>query len=177
MYRLTFIEFTMRADWETRCAYLNTTVKADPSTLQAESEIFSKALDKVTGFEGIVFSFTLQPYPLSLLKKTAPAGGNSLCLDPNESLISVLLLMYWKNKSGDEVILATAKAVIEGIDKDASARGTAEAYKYLNYSFDFQDLIVSYGVENKKKLQNASQKYDPNGLFQKGVPGTFKLFH
>lgn len=74
---------------------MNTTVKADEATLQAASEIFSKALEKVKSFEGIVCSFTLQPYPLSLLKKTPPAGGNSLGLDPTDGpLVSVLLLMY-----------------------------------------------------------------------------------
>jgi hypothetical protein len=145
------------------------------ATLQAASDIFSKALEKVTGFEGIVCSFTLQPYPLSLLKKTALAGGNSLGLEPAESLISVLLLMSWKNKSDDGVILATVKGVIEEVDEDASAKGTSVAYKYLNYAFDFQDPIGSYGAGNKKKLQDASKKYDPKGLFQKGVPGGFKL--
>ncbi|KAI0006957.1 hypothetical protein F4779DRAFT_643667 [Xylariaceae sp. FL0662B] len=32
------------------------------------------------------------------------------------------------------------------------------------------------GAENRQKLRDVSKKYDPDGLFQKGVPGGFKLF-
>jgi hypothetical protein len=155
---------------------MNTTIRPDVATINAASDIFSKALEQVKPFEGIVCSFTLQPYPKSLLQKTALAGGNVLGLDAEESVVSVLLLMYWKNKSDDEIILATAKGVIESIDKEAIARGQDVAYKYLNYAFDFQDPIGSYGVKNKQMLQEVSRKYDSGGLFQKGVPGGFKLF-
>jgi hypothetical protein len=39
-----------------------------------------------------------------------------------------------------------------------------------------QDVIGGYGEESKKRLQAASRKHDPEGLFQLGVPGVFKLF-
>lgn len=100
-----------------------------------------------------------------------------LGLDPADGpLVSILLLFYWNKQSDDEVVLGTARGVIEAIDKDAAAKGTLVPHKYLNYAFDFQDPIGSYGQENRKKLQDASRKYDPDGLFQKGVPGGFKLF-
>jgi hypothetical protein len=160
-----------------RCAYMNTTVKADVATLKAASEVFSTALEKVKGFEGMVCSLTLQPYPLSLLEKAERAGGNILGINTsNGPLVSILILMYWKNQSDDEVILPTARGVLEAIDKDAAARGTADPYKFLNYAFDFQDPISSYGVDNKKLLQDVSKKYDEHGLFQKGATGGFKLF-
>ncbi|KAK8064571.1 hypothetical protein PG994_007209 [Apiospora phragmitis] len=160
-----------------RCAYMNTTVKVDAPTLHAATEIFKPALEKVKSIDGMVFSFTMQPYPVSLLKRTAPAGGNVLGLKPADGpLVSILILLYWNKQSDDEVVLSTARSVIEAIDKDATARGTLVRYKYLNYAFDFQDPIGSYGQENRKKLQDASRKYDPDGLFQKGVPGGFKLF-
>ncbi|KAK8097551.1 uncharacterized protein PG998_013037 [Apiospora kogelbergensis] len=49
--------------------------------------------------------------------------------------------------------------------------------KDLDYAFSFQDPTGSYGHENRIKLQDTSQKYNPKGLFQPGVPGGFKLFH
>ncbi|KAK7987001.1 hypothetical protein PG988_001989 [Apiospora saccharicola] len=135
------------------------------------------ALEKVKSIDGMVFSFTMQPYPVSLLKRTEPAGGNVLGLDPaGGPLVSILILLYWNKQSDDETVLGTARGVIEAIDQDATTKGALVPYKYLNYAFDFQDLIGSYGQENRKKLQDASRKYDPDGLFQKGVPGGFKLF-
>ncbi|RYP13801.1 hypothetical protein DL767_010580 [Monosporascus sp. MG133] len=160
-----------------RCAYMNTTVKPDVATLKAASELFSAALEKVKDLEGIVYSLTMQPYPASLLKKTDELGGNVLGLESaNGSLISFLFLMYWKNRSDDQVILKTSQELLDQVDTDAAARGTAVPYKYLNYAFTGQDPIGSYGAGNKEFLQRVSEKYDPEGLFQKVVPGGFKLF-
>ncbi len=46
----------------------------------------------------------------------------------------------------------------------------------MNYAWIDQDPIVSYNAENKGRLQQVSKKYDPEGVFQKGCPGGFKLF-
>lgn len=156
---------------------MNTTVKPDVATLNAASELFRAALDKVKGLEGIVYSFTLQPYPASLLKKTGEVGGNVLGLDPaGGSLVSILFLIYWKNQCDDDFILETTRGLLEDVDRDAATRGTAVPYKYLNYAFAGQDPIGSYGPENKAFLQEVSKKYDQEGLFQEAVPGGFKLF-
>ncbi|CAI6088300.1 unnamed protein product [Clonostachys chloroleuca] len=78
-----------------QCAYINTIVKADSATLKATAKVFSEALKKVKGFEGVIFSFILQPYPLSLLKKTSRFGGNIMNLNSkNGPLISILILIY-----------------------------------------------------------------------------------
>jgi hypothetical protein len=150
---------------------------ADASTLMAAYEIYVNALGPLKAAEGLTTSFTLQAYPKSLLNKTPPAGGNSLGLNPQDGpLMSTLILSFWKNKEDSDKIHETFKGVIESIDKDAATRGTAVPYKYTNYAAPFQDPIGSYGEENKGRLQAASKKYDPEGLFQKGVPGGWKLF-
>lgn len=66
--------------------------------------------------------------------------------------------------------------MLKAVDEDAAARGQAVPYKYLNYAFDFQDPIGSYGAKNKQFLQEVSKRVDPDGVFQQGVPGGFKLF-
>ena len=156
---------------------MNATVKPDVATLKAASEVFSAALEKVKGFEGIVCSMTLQPYPVSLLKQTGRLGGNIIGINADSGpLISILLLMYWKNQSDDETVISTARSVVEEIERDATQRGTKVPYTYMNYASNFQDPINSYGAENKKLMQHASKKYDPQGLFQQAASGGFKLF-
>lgn len=160
-----------------RVSYLNTTVKADVPTLMAAYEIYVNALGPLKSAEDLTTSFTLQAYPTSLLDKTALAGGNSLGIAPQDGpLMSILILSFWKNKDDDERIHSTFKGVIEAVDREATTRGTAVPFKYMNYAAPFQDPIESYGKENKAKLQAASNKYDPEGLFQKAVPGGWKLF-
>jgi hypothetical protein len=57
------------------------------------------------------------------------------------------------------------KDVLEKIEREALTRNQAVDFKFMNYAFNFQDPIGSYGTENKKKLQEVSRKYDPEGLF------------
>ncbi|XDG00627.1 hypothetical protein ABKA04_000242 [Annulohypoxylon sp. FPYF3050] len=156
-----------------RCAYMNTTVQADAATLQAASDIYTAALGPLKAIDGITCSLTLQAYPVSLLEKCDISLGMTVADGP---LVSVLLLTWWKNKEDDEKIIQTFKGVLEKIDQDAASRGTAHPFKYMNYAYSFQDPISSYGPGNQEKLREVSVKYDPDGLFQKGVPGGFKLF-
>ncbi|KAJ8129084.1 hypothetical protein O1611_g4550 [Lasiodiplodia mahajangana] len=70
-------------------------------------------------------------------------------------------------------VLPSEQLVIRG---SPEYKGTKVDYVYMNYASEDQDVIKSYGGENKKFLQETSKKYDPEGLFQKGVPGGWKLF-
>lgn len=156
---------------------MNTVIKADNATLQEASTIYTTSLSKITSIEGLIGSLTLQPCPASLLQKSAAHGGNSLGLTPSDGPpVSILLLTTWQNKSDDETIFKTMRSTLEKIEALAVAKNTSVPYVFMNYAASFQDPISSYGAENKRKLQNVSKKYDPEGLFQKGVPGGFKLF-
>jgi len=156
---------------------MTTTVKVDAETLKAGVEIYTAALEPVKPIEGLINSYTLQPYPVSCLKKSIELGGNSLGLNPEDGpLVNIALLGFWKNKTDDETIMGFMRSTIEAIQKMAEKKGTAVPYTFMNYSDTFQDPIASYGEENKKKLQAVSGKYDPDGVFQKGVPGGWKLF-
>ncbi|KAJ4393379.1 hypothetical protein N0V93_002589 [Gnomoniopsis smithogilvyi] len=81
--------------------------------------------------------------------------------------MSILILSFWQNKEDDDKIQSEFKGVIDAVDKKAA--------KYMKYAAPFQDPIGSYGKENKARLQAASKIYDPDGMFQKGVPGGWKL--
>jgi hypothetical protein len=155
-----------------RCAYMNTTVKADVATLIAASDIFTAAFQPLKSLDGLTCAFTLQAYPVSLLKKC----DNSLGLEASKGpLVSILLLNWWKNQEDDDLVIRTFQKVLEMIDQDATSRGTAIPYKYMNYAFNFQDPIKSYGSVFHENLRQVSRKYDAVSLFQKGVPGGFKL--
>jgi hypothetical protein len=57
----------------------------------------------------------------------------------------------------------------------AKSKGTLNDFEYLNYAYKTQSPITGYGADNVAKLKAASQKYDPFQIFQKFVPGGFKL--
>lgn len=156
---------------------MNITVKADVATLQAAADIYTGGLGPVKPVEGLTASFTLQPYPVSLMEQSEATGGNSLGLKSSDGpLVSILLLTYWQNRSDDDAVIAFMKEALDKMKQDAESRGQLLPFVYMNYAWTHQDPINSYGAENKKKLQHASKKYDPEGLFQKSCPGGFKLF-
>ncbi|EPE33791.1 FAD-binding protein [Glarea lozoyensis ATCC 20868] len=160
-----------------RTLYMNTMIKADAATLKAASTYYTTAISTITSVTDLLGSLTLQPYPLSLLNQQAPNGGNVLGLDPSSGpLVSILLLTYWSNPADDALVYTTMKSVLDKINADATARKTLVPFKFMNYATKSDDVISSYGATNKAKLQKASKKYDPQGLFQTGVPGGFKLF-
>ncbi|CAH0051926.1 unnamed protein product [Clonostachys solani] len=161
-----------------RVAYMNLHVKMDSATLKSAADIFLAGIQPLHDVQNITSSLTLQPYAVSLLEKTSNNGGNVLGLGPsNGPIMSVLLLTWWDNPSADSLVLGTVKSVLARIKSDASARGTLIPFIYMNYAFNHQDVIGSYGSGNKKFLQTVSNKYDTRGLFQRGVPGGWKLFN
>lgn len=158
-------EHAVMATERQRCAYMNCTLRADKD-----------ALEPLKPLDGITLCLTLQAYPRSLLRRTAELGGNALGLDPGEPLVTILLPTYWRSREDDGQILGVLRGALEAIERDADARGQRVPYTYLNYASDFQDPFSSYGEGNKKFLQEVGRKYDPKGLFQKNVPGEFKLY-
>jgi hypothetical protein len=68
------------------------------------------------------------------------------------------------------------KDLVEVIEELTQAEGVYHRYKYLNFAAWFQDPLGGYGREEKKNLRDVARKYDPSGVFQRQVPGGFKLF-
>ncbi len=60
-------------------------------------------------------------------------------------------------------------------DEAARDMGMLHKFVYLDYANQDQDPILTYGRENVARLRAAARRYDPRGVFQRQVPGGFKL--
>ena len=85
------------------------------------------------------------------------------------------LSIKWEREADDAVIESTARGLIDQIDKSARNAGTDNGFLYLNYALNGQDPIAGYGRDNVARLRAVSRKYDPERVFQRQVPGGFKL--
>ncbi|KAI0174427.1 hypothetical protein BJ166DRAFT_620922 [Pestalotiopsis sp. NC0098] len=151
--------------------------QTDIDTITTGGDIWCEELESVKDAAGLMCSYTLQPYPVSLLKKTVENGGNVLGLHPdNGPVVNVLLLTYWVDKKDDERVTSFMQRALKRIKKNAEDTSQGVPYIYWNYAFSDQDALRSYGEENVRKLQEANKKYDPKGVFQTACPGGFKLF-
>ena len=60
-------------------------------------------------------------------------------------------------------------------EKAAKNMGKLHEFEYLNYANQAQNPISTYGRENVANLKAVAKVYDPRGIFQRQVPGGFKL--
>ncbi|PWY85927.1 FAD-binding domain-containing protein [Aspergillus heteromorphus CBS 117.55] len=159
-----------------RCTTMNTTVKAHAPTLLAACTTFLNSSNTMDHIPGLYFSLTLQPYPVGMLHKSSLLGGNSLGLKPADGpLVGIILVAYWDDANHDEEVLRAMKWVLGKVEDEAADRRTGFPLKLMNYAGEFQDPIASYGPHNRWKLGEVSRKWDAEGVFQKLVPGGFKL--
>ena len=68
-----------------------------------------------------------------------------------------------------------AQKIMQRANKAARDMGLLHDFVYLNYANQVQNPISTYGEENVERLKEASERYDPRGIFQRQVPGGFKL--
>ncbi|KAK7984770.1 oxidoreductase [Apiospora saccharicola] len=137
---------------------ITATFRISLSMLRAIHAVELQTVPALRNVSGLQWSLALQPQPVVMFKASAKAGGNSLGLDESDGN------------------LFNTRRMFEQFEVEAARLGVRNPYVYLNYAASWQDPIGGYGDGNKGFLQEVSRNYDPQGLFQKSVPGGFKLF-
>jgi len=79
-------------------------------------------------------------------------------------------------EQNDAVVTAAIESVRSQIAAAAKKQGLLNDYIYLNYAMPDQDPISSYGAANVANLRIQSRLFDPKQVFQRLVPGGFKLY-
>lgn len=140
--------------------------------------MFKSSAPQLSAIPGLVISITVQPIPPATTSKSAGLGGNSLGLEAssNSALVLCLISATWDTPADDAQITSVAKSLDAQIVAAAKAKGLFDEWIYLNYADGSQDPIGGYGAESGARLRTVSRKYDPEQVFQKNVPGGFKLF-
>ena len=149
---------------------------ASAAMMKAIWQIGNETAQPLRGIANFKWSISFQPIPTVITSKAAVNGGNSLGLDVSDgNLFNVLLTASWDSASDDARVNTQAQQLFSKAAATAKQLGVSNPYLYLNYAAPWQDPISSYGSAAKSSLQAASKKYDPTQVFQKNVPGGFKL--
>jgi hypothetical protein len=103
-------------------------------------------------------------------------GGNVLGLeDSSDDLVIVLATAMWAAAGSDELVRTVMQDFLDVAQAKAMQMGVYNRYIFANYAADFQDPMAGYGDKNLAFMKRVSRKYDPKQVFQRQVPGGFKL--
>jgi hypothetical protein len=159
-----------------RQATYTITFKNSVQVFNAAFQLWNATVPETSDVRNISFAFSLEPLPLTLLSKSAPRGGNLLNLaNSSEPLVIWLLSATWGSGADDAKMLALCKKLWEGTEAAAKHLDAYHPFKYIGYAAKGQDVFSGYGAENVAFMQDTSRKYDPHQIFQRAVPGGFKL--
>ncbi|KAL8913543.1 MAG: hypothetical protein Q9171_001625 [Xanthocarpia ochracea] len=119
---------------------------------------------------GMICQFLIQPQPVS-------NGTNSLGLKAGETdVVMAIVTAAYNNAADDAAVQPRVQAIVDKHERLLRKQRVYIPFKYLNYADITQDVIGSYGPHIQRRLRAVSKKYDPQGLFQRSVPGGFKLW-
>ena len=139
-------------------------------------KVWSEAVEELKSVDGFMFSLGYFPLTRALLRNSQAAGGNAMDIDPADGpLLIILLNPTWNSSDDDDRVHRVTEGLLATFKSLASAKNLLHRYIFTNYAYQKEDLFKSYGEESLMRLKEVSKKFDPDGIFQKAVPGGFKL--
>jgi hypothetical protein len=159
-----------------RQLFATMTFKNNATFMETFYQLGKRAVAPIQNTNGLKWSLSYQSLPYEIYSKAKATGGNSLGLE-NEAadLIIVLLTATWNKAKSDAAVNLAAQDLFAKARMEARAQGLWSDFTYLNYAAQFQDPIADYGGESVARLKAVSRKYDNTAVFQRLVPGGFKL--
>ncbi|KAM0466763.1 hypothetical protein ACHAPV_000270 [Trichoderma viride] len=149
-------------------------IKYDRETLKKIIDLYAEGVVLLKDQHDFAPAFVCQPLLPSMLPKDDI--GNAMGIKPEDGpLILFTPVWRWTEKKHDESIYKAANMFMEKAEKAALARGTFHMYRVLNYSTGHQDVYGGYGEENRKRLLEIRDKYDPDDIMSKLRPGIIQL--
>ena len=126
-------------------------------------------MPKLANVTGMFVEFLIQPQPVT-------NGTNLFGLQAGKTDdVMVDMTSAYTNKADDALVAQVLTDLVNQQKQLLQNGGYLIDFIYLNYADISQQVLQSWGSSNVAKLQAASKKYDPSGVFQTQVPGGFKI--
>lgn len=81
----------------------------------------------------------------------------------------------WKDEKHDQLMYNAVEQWTKHTQEAIDSLGTTDPFLYHNFASPSQKPFCGYGEHSVHFLKRVSHKYDPAGVFQKLVPGGFKI--
>ncbi|KAK8123110.1 hypothetical protein PG984_011780 [Apiospora sp. TS-2023a] len=159
-----------------RDAIATITFKNDQNTIAAVHKIANDICNQMADIPNMDCFWSYVPLPDIVTANSLKKGGDVLGLDRNRiDRMIVFFSPRWLDPRYDDRVNNATVTWFNQAKAATVARGTDDEFLYLNFAGGFQDPISGYGAKNIAFLQRVAAQYDPQGVFQKLMPGGFKL--
>lgn len=150
---------------------------ATEESIAAIYDFFIAEFEKIKDVPGLRAGLSLQPITDDFINAGFKNGGNPMGLWNNRRgpYVWVGQSIGWTNAEDDEKVWAANKRATEAYEQWGNERGLYDDFVFMNEADHTQDPFDSYGLINKVWLKFVRFKYDPSSVFQKLMPGGFKL--
>jgi hypothetical protein len=178
-----------------RQTYWTLTTQNSATLIANIVEIFMQEVSTIKDAEGVLPSISFQPIGTDMTSHFSKNGGNALGISTADGPLNrncplpilsqspiypltfqvINIVVSWSNEADDERIMAAARNMTDRANATAYAQGLGNRFIYQNYAALEQNVFAGYGKENAERLRKVSEKYDPNGVWQRLQPGYFKV--
>ncbi|OAF99159.1 FAD-binding domain-containing protein [Paraphaeosphaeria sporulosa] len=132
---------------------------------------WARAMKDVPGFNILHCNMPVTP---RMATAGLAYGGNSLGLDSNKDVLSVIYLGITMDTRDDSVV-SSFRSLFTTLQSHSKSANLLHPWLFWNYAGIGQDVIASYGTASVANMKKVRTKYDPSGVFKTLVPGGFKL--
>ncbi|KAK5992062.1 FAD-dependent monooxygenase sdcF [Cladobotryum mycophilum] len=162
-----------------RAVYYTFTIKNDFRVLQKFYDVFKSLITKLLTLlppANVRGDAVAQPLAKLFGDASARNGGNMTGIDSIDGEAD-LMLFYLMAQNTDHmpILHREIKAAGEEVEEFARSLNFLLPFKYLNYAEGTQDVLAGYGQKNVDFMREVALKYDPTGVFQRMVPGGWKI--
>jgi hypothetical protein len=153
-----------------------TTLLLDNATYVDVAKITQEQSTQLSVLNGGSMVLMPQPISVSMIEESKSRGMSPMTKNlVKKPQMWFCINMGWNLESDDvrvgEILMETLKRIEELTKK----RGLYHEFVFLNDAYATQDPFRSFGTNVYRKLERISRTVDPQGIFQKRLPGGFKL--
>lgn len=127
------------------------------------------SISPIANTEGVFVEFLTQPQPVT-------DGTNMFGLTAGMTdYVLIDMTVAYDNESDDTLVQGAITDIVNKQQALLKSYGLLIDFIYINYANISQDVFGSWGDDAFAKLQAVDRSYDPCGVFERSVPGDYKL--
>ncbi|PWY74321.1 FAD-binding domain-containing protein [Aspergillus heteromorphus CBS 117.55] len=123
-----------------------------------------------------IIELDFQPIGSAWLSASASRGGNALGLNASEIYICYAEVVEWIGEAYDDIVNQWVEETTYLINNKTLEAGFYDPFNYMGDAAGFQDIFGGYGAGGLERLRTVAMRYDPDGVWQRFMPGGFKVF-